>query len=84
MAGSGQRAHGQSSGGMNIDDHSAFMGSQSKQTILPMGVHFKEESSAEGAGSMTKYEDTSASIKSQQEMGIKKIKGHPMKSGYRE
>ena len=84
MAGSGQRAHSQKSGGTSIDDHKMFAGSRSEKTIAPMGVHFKEESSAEGAGSLMKYEQTSEEIRAMQEKGVAKIKGHAMKPGYRE
>jgi len=48
-----------------------------------MGAKVKNESSAVGAGAVMKYEDTTETIKSQQEMGIKKAKSHPMKTGYR-
>ena len=58
-------------------------GGASKGSVFPMGVKHKEESSAEGAGGMMKYEDTTETIKSQQEMGIKKAKSHGMKAGYR-
>lgn len=84
MAGSGQRMNKQSAGGMRIDDHKSFAGSRSEQTIAPMGVKFRSESSAEGAGSMNRYEDTSATIKEQQNAGISKAKAHPMKPGYRQ
>jgi len=84
MKGSGQRAHSQVSGGQNIDDHSFWAGSGNEQNVLPMGAKFKSESGAEGAGSLSKYEDTAAAIKAQQEEGVRKIKSHPMKPGYRE
>lgn len=84
MAGSGQRAHGEKSGGKRIDDHSFWAGSGNKDNVLPMGAKFKDEHGAEGAGSMTKYEDTSESIVSQQKMGIKKIHGHMQPAGHRQ
>ena len=83
MAGSGQRANGQVSGGMSIDDHAFFGGAESKETILPMGVKFKNESSAEGASSIKNYEDTSEAIKAAQVEGVRQIKKHPMKPHYR-
>lgn len=67
--------------GRRIDDHKFFAGSGSPQ--FPKGVHTKDESSAEGAGAVTHYEDTTETIKSQQEMGKKKINSHPMKHGFR-
>ncbi len=72
-----------SSGGQRIDDHSFWAGSKSKDSVFPKGVHTKDESSAEGAGSEMDYEDTSAKIKSQQVAGVAKAKAHPMKPGYR-
>ncbi len=69
--------------GRKINDHSFWAGGRSKDSVLSKGVHQKGESSAEGAGSLMKYEDTTEAIKSQQNMGKAKIKGHPMKSEYR-
>ena len=71
-------------GGKRIDDHSSWMGSAGKSSVFPDGPHkVKNESSAEGAGSIATYEDTTEKIKSQQEMGKSKIKGHAPKPGYR-
>lgn len=70
-----------SSGGMKINDHRFFAGSGSPQ--FPKGVHTKDESSAEGAGSVMRYEDTTEMIKEQQVSGEKKIKAHPLKPTYR-
>lgn len=70
--------------GRKINDHSSWVGSGSKGSVFPMGAKTKMESSAEGAGAVGKYEDTSEAIKSQQEIGIRKAKGHPMKSDYRQ
>jgi hypothetical protein len=67
--------------GKSITDHKFFGGEGSPR--FPKGVHTKDESSAEGAGSVMKYEDTTETIKSQQEMGIGKAKSHPMKPGHR-
>jgi hypothetical protein len=69
------------SGGKHITDHRFFAGSGSPQ--FPKGVHTKEESSAEGAGALHHYEDTTETIKSQQNMGISKAKSHAHKTGYR-
>ncbi len=70
--------------GRKIDDHSFWAGSKGMNSVLPDGPHkTKVESSAEGAGEVTRYEDTTETIKSQQEAGKAKIKSHPMKPGYR-
>ncbi len=67
------------SGGRRIDDHSFWAGGKSKDSVFPKGVHTKDESSAEGAGSVMKYEDTTEAIRAGQVEGTKKIKAHPMK-----
>lgn len=66
-----------SSGGMKINDHKFFAGSGSPQ--FPKGVHTKNESSAEGAGSLMKYQDTTEEIRASQVAADKKVKAHPMK-----
>jgi len=63
-----------SSGGMRIDDHSFFAGSGSPR--FPKGVHTKDESSAEGAGSVMKYIDTTEAIKKAQVDSVKQVKAH--------
>lgn len=63
--------------GMKINDHSFFAGSGSPR--FPKGVHTKDYSSAEGAGAVSKYEDTTEAIKEGQQAGDRKIKSHPMK-----
>lgn len=70
-------------GGQKINDHSNWIGGKSKESPLPMNSKMKQFTSAEGAGAENEYEDTTESIKKQQEMGNSKIKSHPMKSGYR-
>lgn len=68
------------SGGQKIDDHSFWAGSRSKDSVFPDGPHkTKDESSAEGAGSLMKYQDTTEAIKAAQVEGVKKAKAHPMK-----
>jgi len=69
--------------GRKIEDHSFWAGGKSKSSVFPEGVHTKHESSAEGAGAVGMYEDTTEAIKKQQEMGISKAKAHPVKPGYR-
>lgn len=76
MAGSGQRAKGQVSGGMSIDDHAFFGGKAPAGQVFPTGNKMRQEMSAGGAGEMTKYQDTTEAIKKSQEMAKAKIKGH--------
>ncbi len=65
------------SGGQRIDDHSFWGGSKGKASVFPDGPHkTKMESSAEGAGSLPKYVDTTEDIRKQQVAGVGKIKGH--------
>lgn len=72
------------SGGQRIDDHSFWAGSKGKDSVFPEGPHkVKNESSADGAGSLMKYEQTSEEIKGVQNMQQGKIKSHPLKSGTR-
>jgi hypothetical protein len=71
------------SGGRKIDDHSFWAGSKSKDSPFPMGVHHKEERSEEGDGEVRTYEDTTDKIKGQQAATKGKLKGHPLKAGYR-
>ena len=72
------------SGGQRIDDHSFWAGKASKDSRFPDGPHkTKDESSAEGVGNVSKYEDTTEAIRNQQVMGSKKVKGDPMKPGFR-
>lgn len=72
------------SGGQRIDDHSFWAGKPSKDSVFPDGPHkCKDESSAEGAAELMKYEDTTEAIKATQEAAKKKVHGHPMKPGTR-
>ena len=72
------------SGGQKIDDHKSWMGSKGKDTVFPSGPYkTKDESSAEGAGEVSKYEDTTEAIKEQQTGGMRKAKSHPLKTTYR-
>jgi len=72
------------SGGQRIDDHSFWAGKKGKDSVFPDGPHkCKDESSAEGAGSLAKYEDTSEAARATQSSISSKIKSHPLKSGYR-
>jgi len=65
--------------GRRIDDHSFWAGGKSKGSVFPEGVKTKNESSAEGAGEVGKYEDTTEAVKAGQMESVKKIKAHPMK-----
>ena len=69
--------------GRKIHDHSNWIGGKSKESPLPMQSKMKQESSADGAGSLMHYEDTTEAIKSQQMAGQGKLKGRPLKAGYR-
>lgn len=66
-----------------IDDHSAWCGKGSGGSVLPMGCKMKQESSAEGAGKLGMYEDTTEAIKAQQVAGVGKIHSHSHKAGTR-
>jgi hypothetical protein len=76
MAGSQQRASGQSSGGKSVDDHAFWGGGPSADSVLAKGAKSKSVSSCEGGGSLTKYEDTNERIVETQNDGVKKIKSH--------
>lgn len=69
--------------GRKISDHSFWAGSKSKGSVFPEGVKTKDESSAEGAGDLKRYEDTTESIKGQQKMGAGKMRQHGTKPSYR-
>jgi hypothetical protein len=69
--------------GRRIDDHASFAGKGGKYP-LPEGNKMKEFHTAEGAGAISMdYPDTSEGIHRDQEKGISKAKGSPMKTGYR-
>lgn len=70
-------------GGRKIDDHGFWAGGRSKGSVFPEGAKTKNESSAEGFGALSHYEDTTEAIKSQQMMNKSKVHGHPQKPGYR-
>ena len=77
MEDSQKKGMGAKSGGQKIDDHSFWAGKRGKDSVFPDGPHkTKNESSAEGAGSVMKYEDTTERIKQMQTTGVKKVKGH--------
>lgn len=65
-----------------IDDHSFWAGGASKGSPFPEGAKVKEYSSANGAGELRKYEQTSDEIKMSQDMADKKIISHGTKEYY--
>lgn len=71
------------SGGKRIDDHSSWVGKGSDGVVFPSGAKMKRETSAEGAGGISEYEDTTEKIKAQQDMGIRKAEGHKQKPLHR-
>jgi len=68
--------------GQRIDDHSFWAGGKSEGSVFPKGVHLKAESSAEGAGKVSKYEDTTEAIRGVQKAGESKVNAHKQKDGY--
>lgn len=77
MEDSQKKGSGVVSGGQRIDDHSFWAGKGSPGSVFPDGPHkVKMESSAEGAGSVPKYIDTTEAIRKQQTDGTGTIKGH--------
>lgn len=66
-------------GGRRIDDHGSWISADGK---APMDSKIKNFSSAEGAGDLNDYYDTSEKIKDKQEMNIRKAKSQAAKSGY--
>lgn len=63
----------------SINDHSFWGGGRSEESVLAKGAKAKRESSAEGAGEVMSYEDTTEKVKAQQELAKSKVKSHPMK-----
>lgn len=71
-------------GGRHINDHGSWIGKKGKDSVFPDGPHkTKDESVAASAGGLSHYEDTTETIKSMQDMGDKKVHGHPHKPGTR-
>lgn len=71
------------SGGQKINDHSFWAGGKSKGCPFPEGAKTKEQSSGDGTGGLSTYEDTSEKIKAQQEHARRKVMGHMQKPGCR-
>lgn len=70
-------------GGQKIDDHSSWIGKGKDGVVYPTGAKMKEMSSAEGAGAVTEYEDTSEKIKAMQDANISKAKANKPKAMHR-
>lgn len=70
-------------GGQLINDHSFWAGGKSKGSVFPDGAKCKMETSAEGAGKESYYEDTTEAIKKAQVMGVGKARSHAQKDNYR-
>lgn len=67
-----------------INDHSTPFGGKEAGSQFPAGPHkVKAERSAEGAGKLNEYDDTTEDIYRDQEAGIRKAKARPIKTGYR-
>lgn len=69
--------------GRRIDDHSFWGGRASEGSPMPMESKMKRMDSAEGAGEVTRYNDTEEEILRMQDMGERKIDSHKMKDTYR-
>ena len=69
--------------GRRIDDHSFWGGKGGKGSVLPLGSKMKDESSAEGAGEIMHYPDTTEAIKATQMTAKSKVHGHHIKPGNR-
>ncbi len=70
--------------GKSISDHKFWAGGKSAGSVFPMGAKVKMESSAEGAGKLGMYEDTTETIKRDQNAAVSKMKAHPAKPGQRQ
>ena len=64
-----------------IDDFGGMP--KTSDELMKSKTHVKHYSSAEGAGHMADYPDTTEAIKKDQEHADKKVKQQPMKPGYR-
>lgn len=70
--------------GQRIDDHSFWAGGKSKGSPFPDGGHkLKDEMSANGAGELDQYQDTTETIKAMQMQAKGKVKSYPLKPNTR-
>lgn len=84
MADSQKMGSGVISGGQRIDDHSFWAGGKGKASVFPDGPHKeKMESTADGAGSLPRYQDTTEEIKKSQTHAQGKIKARPLSDNNR-
>ena len=70
-------------GGQRIDDHSFWAGGRSQGSVFPEQAKTKHIADDGHDGHLSHYEDTQEAIKHQQEMNVKKAKGHAQKPGFR-
>lgn len=70
-------------GGQKINDKGAWPLHAGGPSPLPVGNRIKNFSSADGAGELGDYWDTTEKIKEQQDMGERKVKSNATKLGYR-
>lgn len=66
-----------------IDDHSFWAGKAPKGCVFPEGAKRKEFSSADGAGELKDYEQSSEQIQRMQEMGEDKVEKYGRKDYHR-
>jgi hypothetical protein len=72
------------SGGQRIDDHTFWAGAPSESSVFPNGPHkTKNYKSADGAGMLPKYEQTSEQIEAIQDVSEKKIMEYERNPQYR-
>lgn len=69
--------------GQRIDDHNSPVGKSGKKYPLPDESKMVEVKSAEGDGGIMDYPDTNEDIVRDQKAGAGKLRGKPMKPGYR-
>jgi hypothetical protein len=67
--------------GRRIEDKGGYPGSS--DAMMKSHNHVKHYSSADGAGGIRDYPDTTEEIRRDQEKGEKHIKSHSIKPGYR-
>jgi hypothetical protein len=77
------RAHSSPSGGQMINDHTFWAGSAPKGSVFPEGTRVREYESANSAGNLDRYEQTSEDIHRIQEEAERKAKKHNRKDDYR-
>jgi hypothetical protein len=68
-------------GGRKIDDHKSWLGSGKGE--MPAECKVMKFDDSKGAGELSRYEDTEERIRAQQDMGVRKIKGHDQPSDER-